>query len=40
MRAATLDHQKVEAIRLLRFPGSKPDRIAAAANAITSLEDD
>ena len=35
-----LDRQKLEAILTRRFPGSSPDRIAAAANAIMGLRDE
>jgi hypothetical protein len=35
-----LDRQKVEAILGRRFPGSRRDQIAAAANAIMGLSDE
>ena len=35
-----LDRQKLEAILIRRFPGSTPDTIAAAANAIMGLKDE
>jgi hypothetical protein len=35
-----LDRQKVEAILARRFPGSAPDTIATAANAIMGLRDE
>jgi hypothetical protein len=35
-----LDRQKVEAILTRRFPGSSPNTIAAAANAIMGLRDE
>ena len=35
-----LDRQKVEAILTRRFPGSSPDTVAAAANAIMGLKDE
>jgi hypothetical protein len=34
------DREKLEALLAKRFPGSKDDQIAAAANAIMGLEDD
>src|SRR4029079_11181784 len=40
MRTTMLDRQKVEAILGRRFPGSTPDTIAAAANAIMGLRDE
>jgi hypothetical protein len=35
-----LDRQKVETILSRRFPGSRPDQLAAAANAIMGLDDE
>ena len=35
-----IDRQKLETVLSRRFPGSSPDRIAAAANAIMGLEDE
>jgi hypothetical protein len=35
-----LDRQKLEALLSKRFPGSKYDQIAAAANAIMGLDDE
>lgn len=35
-----LDRQKLEAVLSKRFPGSKYDQIAAAANAIMGLDDE
>jgi hypothetical protein len=35
-----VDRQKLEALLSKRFPGSKHDQIAAAANAIMGLDDD
>ena len=35
-----LDRQKLEAVLSRRFPGSKYDQIAAAANAIMGLDDE
>jgi hypothetical protein len=34
-----LDRQKIETILSRRFPGSRRDQLAAAANAIMGLED-
>src|SRR5205085_1558189 len=34
------DREKLEALLTKRFPGSKDDQIAAAANAIMGLDDD
>lgn len=35
-----IDREKVLAVLQKRFPGSSPDQVAAAANAIVGLEDD
>ena len=35
-----IDRQKLEAILARRFPGSKRDQVAAAANAIMGLTDE
>jgi hypothetical protein len=35
-----IDRQKLEAILASRFPGSKRDQVAAAANAIMGLTDE
>lgn len=35
-----IDREKVLAVLHKRFPGSTPDQIAAAANAIVGLEDE
>jgi hypothetical protein len=35
-----LDRQKLEALLSKRFPGSKYEQIAAAANAIMGLDDE
>ena len=35
-----MDRQKVEAILTRRFPGSAPQLVAAAANAIMGIEDE
>jgi hypothetical protein len=35
-----VDREKVLAVLRRRFPGSKPDQVAAAANAIVGLEDE
>ena len=35
-----IDRQKLEAILARRFPGSKSDQVAAAANAIMGLSDE
>jgi hypothetical protein len=35
-----IDREKVLAVLQKRFPGSTPDQLAAAANAIVGLEDD
>jgi hypothetical protein len=35
-----IDRQKLESVLVRRFPGSKGDQIAAAANAIMGLEDE
>jgi hypothetical protein len=35
-----LDRQKIEAILSRRFPGSRHDQVAAAANAIMGLADE
>ena len=34
------DREKLETLLAKRFPGSKDDQIAAAANAIMGLDDD
>jgi hypothetical protein len=35
-----IDREKVLAVLLKRFPGSTPEQVAAAANAIVGLEDE
>ena len=35
-----IDRQKLETVLGRRFPGARPDQIAAAANAIMGLEDE
>jgi hypothetical protein len=35
-----IDRQKLETVLTRRFPGSRHDQIAAAANAIMGLEDE
>jgi hypothetical protein len=35
-----IDREKVLSVLLKRFPGSAPDQVAAAANAIVGLEDE
>ena len=35
-----VDREKVLAVLTKRFPGSKPEQVAAAANAIVGLEDE
>jgi hypothetical protein len=35
-----LDRQKLEAILMRRFPGSRHEQVAAAANAIMGLSDE
>ena len=35
-----VDREKVLAVLLRRFPGSRPDQVAAAANAIVGLDEE